>query len=640
MSPIEVPAKIQLVEKRETRTSRGMLSKGWYHVNDQLVMVKGNSITEAGTAGYEPYSEVMASLIAQVLGLPHVEYALMPAKLFPDIQTYSCDVVSVCPKFTTDDEQLYHFADLADAHFLASGRAASPEALFQYAIELYGKKWLYQMLAFDAFIGNEDRHENNFDVIIAGCGAAGLYGAINLPASCRVLLVCKQELTLCNSALAQGGIAGVYKSPQDSIELHEHDTMVAGGFKNNPETLHILTTHAAHEIQAILDMGVDFDRTPDGELHRTLEGGHCRHRIFHHKDATGAEILDKLIRKVKTLPNVTILEHAMMVGMKKTGTGFSVNIMQGGSFTTYNSHFMLLATGGIGRVYSFTTNSKIATGDGIAFAYENGAEIRNLHLIQFHPTAFNDHHTRECFLISEAVRGEGAYLLNCKKERFMDRYDERLELAPRDVVSRSIILESRETKSDNFYLDISHKDPEFVRNRFPMIYEKVLEQGYDMTKEPIPIFPCQHYLMGGIQVDTNSETTIPNLYAAGECSHTGVHGNNRLASNSLLEALVFSRQAALDIAKKLPNTPSAYETAAFPTSPDAQKLPKGFRTEIRKIMQENYFVIPNKEKLPEGFRRIEEIRNQLLNGNYIVDADYVEAKSLATVAYIILKEVL
>lgn len=166
MSPIEIPAKIQLVEKRETRTSRGMLSKGWYRVDDRLVMVKGNSITETGTAGYEPYSEVMASLIAQVLGLPHVEYALMPAKLFPDIKTYSCDVVSVCPKFTTDDEQLYHFADLADAHFLASGRAASPEALFQYAVELYGKKWPYQMLAFDAFIGNEDRHENNFDVIV------------------------------------------------------------------------------------------------------------------------------------------------------------------------------------------------------------------------------------------------------------------------------------------------------------------------------------------------------------------------------------------------------------------------------------------------------------------------------------------
>lgn len=358
--------------------------------------------------------------------------------------------------------------------------------------------------------------ENNFDVIIAGCGAAGLYGAINLPSDCRILLLCKQELTLCNSALAQGGIAGVYKSPEDSIELHEHDTMVAGGFTNNPETVHILTTHAAHEIQAILDFGVDFDRTPDGELHRTLEGGHSRHRIFHHKDATGAEILDKLLKKVKTLPNVTILEHAMMTGMQKTDTGFSVNVMQGGSCTVYSSHFMILATGGIGRVYRFTTNSKIATGDGIAFAYENGAEIRNLHLIQFHPTAFNDHHTRECFLISEAVRGEGAYLLNCNKERFMDRYDERLELAPRDVVSHAIILESRRTHSDNFYLDISYKDSEFIKNRFPMIYEKVLEQGYDMTKEPIPIFPCQHYLMGGIQVDDNSETTVPNLYAAGE----------------------------------------------------------------------------------------------------------------------------
>lgn len=166
MTPIETPSNIQLVEKRETRTSRGMLSKGWYRVDGQLVMVKGNSTTEAGTAGYEPYSEVMASLIAQVLNLPHVEYSLMPAKLFPDIQTYSCDVVSVCPKFITDDEQLYHFADMADAHFLASGPATAPDALFQYAVELYGKQWLYQMLTFDAFIGNEDRHENNFDVIV------------------------------------------------------------------------------------------------------------------------------------------------------------------------------------------------------------------------------------------------------------------------------------------------------------------------------------------------------------------------------------------------------------------------------------------------------------------------------------------
>jgi len=482
--------------------------------------------------------------------------------------------------------------------------------------------------------------EQSYDVIIVGCGAAGLYGAIHMPPEARVLLLCKQELTLCNSSLAQGGIAGVYQSPTDSIELHEHDTMVAGGFQNDPKMLHILTIHAANEIQEILDFGVDFDRTADGELHRTLEGGHSKHRIFHHKDATGAEIVNTLIRKVKTLPNVTVLERAMMVDMQKTKTGFFVNVLEGGSCVAYHSHFLLLATGGIGRVYRFTTNSKIATGDGIAFAYENGAEIRNLHLIQFHPTAFCDHHTRECFLISEAVRGKGAYLLNCNKERFMDRYDERLELAPRDVVSHSIILESRETKSDSFYLDISYKSGDFIRNRFPMIYEKVLEQGYDMTKEPIPIFPCQHYLMGGIQVDEHSETTVPNLYAAGECSHTGVHGNNRLASNSLLEALVFSRQAAEDIARKLPDAPKNYDKAVFPVKQNARKMPTGLRTEIRSIMQDNYFVIPNKEQLADGYRRIQEIRQQLMTESYFVDTDYVEAKSLATVAYIVLKEVL
>ncbi len=482
--------------------------------------------------------------------------------------------------------------------------------------------------------------ENNYDVIIVGGGAAGLYGAINMPADCRVLLICKQELMLCNSALAQGGIAGVYDSPEDSVELHEHDTMIAGGFKNNPESLHILTTHAAHEIETLLSYGVDFDRTPDGGFHRTLEGGHSRHRIFHHKDTTGAEIVEKLIQKVQTLSNVTVLEYAMMTGMQKTNTGFSVQVMQKQGFMVCNCHFMLLATGGIGRVYGFTTNSKIATGDGIAFAYENGAEIRNLHLVQFHPTAFNNNQARECLLISEAVRGEGAYLLNCRKERFMQRYDDRLELAPRDVVSRSIILESRATGSDQFYLDIFHKDPEFVKNRFPMIYEKVLEQGYDITKEPIPIFPCQHYLMGGIQVNLHSETTVPRLYAAGECAHTGVHGNNRLASNSLLEALVFARQAALDIAEKMPSVQSGYDEAVFPAAADAKPLPVGLRTEIRQIMQSSFFVIPDQEKLLAGFERIQEIRSQLVSQNYQLDANYVEAKSLATIAYIILKEVI
>ena len=369
---------------------------------------------------------------------------------------------------------------------------------------------------------------NHYDVIIAGGGAAGLYAAINLPPSLRVLLICKRELTLCNSALAQGGIAGVYNSPEDDVQLHQQDTLIAGGYKNNTETLSILVNEAAQDIGRIIDLGVEFDRNPDGTLHRTLEGGHSRHRIFHHKDATGFEIVSKLLQTVRTLPNVDILENTLLCGVKKTGTGFSVDTLRQGEYTPFHCHFLLLATGGIGRVYEFTTNSAIATGDGITFAYELGAQIKNLSLVQFHPTAFNNRHTRECFLISEAVRGEGAYLLNAAGERFMQRYDDRLELAPRDVVSHAIILESRRQGSQEFYLDISHKDPDFLRHRFPMIYENLLKQGYDLTRDRIPIFPCQHYLMGGIDVNADSRTGLDRLYAAGECSHTGVHGSNRL----------------------------------------------------------------------------------------------------------------
>lgn len=486
--------------------------------------------------------------------------------------------------------------------------------------------------------------ENNYDVIIAGCGAAGLYNAFNLPRTCKILIICKQEMTLCNSALAQGGIAGVYQPPgdttDDSADLHVQDTLIAGGFKNNLEAVQLLTENAKFEIAKILELGVDFDRTPDGKLHRTLEGGHSRHRIFHHKDSTGAEILRTLIEAVKALPNVTILENTMMVDLKKTSTGFSVQLLSDGKLSSANCHFMTLATGGIGRIYEFTTNSKIATGDGIAMASQLGAEIKNLHLIQFHPTAFNNHHTRECFLISEAVRGEGAYLLNCHKERFMHLYDERLELAPRDVVSHAIVMESRRIGSDDFYLDISYKDPEFIKNRFPMIYENVLEQGYDMTKEPIPIYPCHHYLMGGINVDQNSETSIHNLFACGECSHTGVHGNNRLASNSLLEALVFSHQAAAAVAERLPKCTDEFEEAVFPERKDAVPMPAGFRTEIRHIMQQSTFVIPDTAKVVEGFERIREIRRTLMTENYIIDSNYIEAKSLAEVGYIILKEII
>lgn len=483
----------------------------------------------------------------------------------------------------------------------------------------------------------------NYDVIIAGTGAGGLYSAINLPSNLKILLITKRELILCNSALAQGGIAAVYEPVDDNIQLHTNDTLIAGGFKNNPDSLKVLVTEAAHEIEEIINLGVDFDKDENGDLHRTLEGGHCRHRIFHHKDSTGFEITTKLQAVVKKLPNIDILENALLCRLKKTGTGFSADISVNDVHETFNSRYFIMATGGIGRVYDYTTNSAIATGDGITLAYEMGANIKNLSLVQFHPTAFNNKHTRECFLISEAVRGEGAYLLNCKGERFMQNYDERLELAPRDVVSHAIVTEGRRLGSDEFYLDISHKDPEFLKKRFPMIYKYLLEQGIDMTKDRIPIYPCQHYLMGGINVNTKAQTTVDGLYAVGECSHTGVHGNNRLASNSLLEALVFGRQAALNIADRIKDDDTdldKLESAEFPIDENAPEIPHGIRTEIRHIMQRSYFVIPDMQEALKGFERISEIKRMLEEGNFKIDHNYVEAKSLATVAYLILKEVI
>lgn len=484
----------------------------------------------------------------------------------------------------------------------------------------------------------------NYDVIIAGTGAGGLYTAINLPRSLKILIMTKRDLILCNSALAQGGIAAVYKPTDDSVRLHTNDTLIAGGFKNNPDSLKILVNEAAHEIETILSLGVDFDRDENGELHRTLEGGHSRRRIFHHKDSTGFEITTKLQETVKSLPNVDILENALLCRLKKTSTGFSADVLLNDEHNTYNSRYFVLATGGIGRVYDYTTNSAIATGDGITFAYEMGANIKNLSLIQFHPTAFKNKDTRECFLISEAVRGEGAYLKNCNKERFMQNYDERLELAPRDVVSHAIVTEGRRLESDEFYLDITHKDPEFLKNRFPMIYKYLLSQGIDMTKDMIPIYPCQHYLMGGINVNTSAMSSIDGLYAVGECSHTGVHGNNRLASNSLLEALVFGRQAAEDIARRIEadgeTDISALESADFPINTDAEPVPHGIRTEVRHIIQKSYFVIPDMQQALAGFERVSEIKRMLEEGNYIIDYNYVEAKSLTTVAYLILKEVI
>lgn len=479
-----------------------------------------------------------------------------------------------------------------------------------------------------------------YDVVIAGSGVAGLNTALSLPQTLRILLLSKREPSVCNSYLAQGGIAAVYQSPQDNVQLHQNDTMIAGGFKNNPETVEILVHEAADTIDRLQACGVEFDRSPDGSLHRTLEGGHCRNRIFHYRDETGRELVRKLWAQVEELPNVTISTETMLCRTSRLDKGFALEVLRGETYETVQTKFLVLATGGIGRLYEYTTNSAIATGDGIAFAYEMGAKIQNLSLIQFHPTAFNNRQTRECFLISESVRGEGAYLRNCKGQRFMHQYDDRLELAPRDVVSHAIIMESRALQSTEFYLDITHQDPEFLRERFPMISQNLLEQGYDMTKDWIPIYPCQHYLMGGIDVNENGRSSLEGLYAVGECSHTGVHGNNRLASNSLLEALVFSRRAALEIASLASSQPEPEGAVQFHEDPQAPPIPQGIRTELRHVIQQAYFVVPDKRMASEQFPRVAALKTMLTEGSFRMNADYVEAKSLATAAYLILKEIL
>ena len=481
-----------------------------------------------------------------------------------------------------------------------------------------------------------------YDVLIVGTGAAGLYGALQFPEDVRVLLISKRELTLSNSSLAQGGVACVLDKINDDFALHIADTLTAGKNKNNADAVEVLVKEGPGDVLKIRELGVDFDLDENGEMQKTLEAGHSRHRIVHHKDSTGKAIVDALLLQVKNHPNVDICENTLLYKLDRSGDGFLAGlILPSGKSQVVAARYCIMASGGIGRVYQYTTNSAIATGDGITLAFMLGAKIKHLSWIQFHPTAFAAENDRERFLISEAVRGEGAILLNCNGERFAEKYDPRGHLAPRDVVSNAIMQESIATNSEKFYLDITYKDPDFVRNRFPMIYENCLKENIDITKDRIPVFPCQHYLMGGIDVDLNARTTVDRLYAAGECSHTGVHGANRLASNSLLEALVFSRRAADDIIKRM-KTDKNQPFSDYKTEDDlsGRQLPHGFRTEIRRLMQECHFVIKKPEAVPANLKRAKEILRDLTEGGYEINRDFVEARSLATVAVIVLEEVM
>lgn len=478
--------------------------------------------------------------------------------------------------------------------------------------------------------------QDKYDVIIVGAGLAGLYAAYNLDSGINALLISKKELRLCNSNLAQGGVAAVMSLEDDSYESHIEDTLIAGGNENRIEAVEVLVKEGPSDVKKMIELGAEFDMH-EGKLHKTLEGGHKQRRIMHHRDTTGEELMRTMIEAIKQRPNITVVENTSLAFLDEANGGYFATLLKDGRLHSVAASFVIMATGGIGRVYKYTTNSSIATGDGIAIAHSLGAKIENLSYIQFHPTGFAADNCRERFLISEAVRGEGAYLINCEKQRFMHRYDERLELAPRDVVSRGIILESRRTGSNKFYLDITHRSPEFITDRFPMIYKRCLSEGIDITKEPIPVFPTHHYLMGGINVDLNSRTRINRLYAVGECSHTGVHGKNRLASNSLLEALVFSRRAAEDINRSFMAGSVSGKAPIYKI--DGAPMPTGTRTTIRNIMQKCHFVLPSPEAARKYRPEVEEIALRLGNNKFQITNDYLEARNLSAIASIILKEV-
>ncbi|HAT4319744.1 TPA: L-aspartate oxidase [Clostridium perfringens] len=384
------------------------------------------------------------------------------------------------------------------------------------------------------------------DVLIVGSGVAGLYASLNLREDLEIIMVSKKSVNLCNSSLAQGGIA-VARGKEDFQSFIE-DTLKAGKYENNIDSVRVLVEESMDNINKLIDLGANFEKDESGVLF-TKEGAHEINRIVYHKDITGKHVEDILLENVKRRKNIKIIEDCEMVDIYHRGNRcIGALFNKDGETLSIYAKVVILATGGIGGLFKKSTNERIITGDSIGVAIRNNIEIKDLSYIQIHPTAFFSKKSEEKrFLISESVRGEGGKLINCNGERFVD------ELLPRDIVSKKIYEEMKKTNSNNVFLDVSFMEKSFLQKRFPNIYNKCLEEGIDISKEPIPVAPAQHYFMGGIKVDLNGKTSMENLYAFGETSCTGVHGANRLASNSLLEALVFSRRGALEINSYIDN---------------------------------------------------------------------------------------
>ncbi len=489
---------------------------------------------------------------------------------------------------------------------------------------------------FDGHLAACDREE--FDVVIVGSGIAGLYAALNLDRKLRVAVLNKAGLEVSNSWYAQGGIAAVVE-PDDDPEVHFRDTLEAGAWACDEEAVRVLVHEGPGDIAALMRMGVPFDADEDGHLHVTREGAHSHNRIVHcGGDATGRGVTKCLGELAAQTPNLTIRQGVMLSDVLTDASGHTCGVLtlENGCRKVYAAPHVILCTGGIGRVYRNSTNAKADTGDGIAAAARAGARLKDMEFVQFHPTALiHPDEQGRFFLISEALRGEGAVLRNRRWDRFMQGVHPLADLAPRDIVTRAIIREMKKYDLPHVYLDITSKPRSFLAARFPTIYEGCMSRGIDIAREWIPVIPVQHYFMGGVAVDTYARTSVPGLYACGETSCTGVHGANRLASNSLLECLVFSRRCA-GLINEINAAPAGKPDLTSFTNPDGitDDL-DAMRTEIRGLMTKKGGIIRNATGMTEALSRVQEMVDQL-NGCALPTAKAVETANMAQVGKLVL----
>lgn len=498
-----------------------------------------------------------------------------------------------------------------------------------------------------------------FDFLVIGSGIAGMSFALKVAHKGSVALVCKTTLEEANTYFAQGGVASVTNMLVDNFDKHIEDTMIAGDYISNRAAVEKVVREAPAQIEQLINWGVDFDKKENGEFDLHREGGHSEFRILHHADNTGAEIQDSLIKAVRKHPNITIFDNHFAIEVLTqhhlgvTVTRQTPDIECYGAYVldiatnevhTFLSKVTLMATGGCGAVYKTTTNPLVATGDGIAMVYRAKGTVKDMEFVQFHPTALYNPGDRPSFLITEAMRGYGGVLRTMDGKEFMEKYDERLSLAPRDIVARAIDNEMKNRGEDHVYLDVTHKDPQETKTHFPNIYEKCLSLGIDITKDYIPVAPAAHYLCGGIQVDLNAASSIHRLYAVGECSCTGLHGGNRLASNSLIEAVVYADAAAKHTLSVVDNY--SFNEAVPDWNDEGTKMNEEMVLitqnvkEVGQIMSTYVGIVRSDLRLKRAWNRLDLLYEETeeLFKRSIISKELCELRNIINVGYLIMRQ--